>query len=148
MQEDRNELDPPPSHFPCDPRARQFPVAWRDTRFRRRAVLCEDGKVRYECPICHKQFDHSDIEFLQGDHVWPYSLFGDSSWANYQLICGSCNARKRDFIDSAIRDVLGGGQFRKLVCEYLRQAASTGNLDQSEMTALMLDRDSAERERT
>jgi hypothetical protein len=85
---------------------------------------------------------------LQGDHVWPYSLFGDSSWANYQLICGSCNARKRDFIDSAIRDVLGGGQFRKLVCEYLRQAASTGNLDQSEMTALMLDRDSAERERT
>ncbi|MDZ4685113.1 MAG: HNH endonuclease [Planctomycetaceae bacterium] len=96
------------------------------------------------CPICRKGFDHTEIEYLQGDHIWPYSLFGESSWANYQLICGSCNARKRDFVEHAIRLVLGDGSFRRIVCGHLEEAVAAGKLTPGEMAILLIDRAQAE----
>jgi 5-methylcytosine-specific restriction endonuclease McrA len=57
---------------------------------------------------------------LQGDHIWPWSLFGETSWQNYQLICGSCNLKKKDKIDNQIRIILGNGEFRNLVKAYLK----------------------------
>lgn len=125
MQENH---DVAPSLFPCNPLAREFPPEWKDVWFRRKAVRCDDGVFRFECPLCHHLFDHSDIAYLQGDHIWPYSLCGESSWANYQLICGSCNASKNAFIDSQIRSILGGGEFRRMVVEYLRKAIEAGSL--------------------
>lgn len=74
----------------------------------------------YRCPMCQNDFDHSDIDFLEGDHIWPYSMFGETSWENYQLLCGSCNASKKNFMDREIRAALGGGDFRRLVLNYLR----------------------------
>jgi hypothetical protein len=141
MPEDIEGVDEPPLFFPCEPLARQFPTEWRDTRFRRSAIRTADGDLLYHCPICKTGFDHTDIDFLQGDHIWPYSLFGETSWANYQLICGSCNSRKRDFIDEAVRRILGEGYFRKAVCYYLRLAAIEGRISRSEMVALLLIRD-------
>jgi hypothetical protein len=147
MPENLEDIDEPPLYFPCFPLARQFPREWRDIRFRRSAKRCEDGVVRYACPICRNDFDHTEIDFLQGDHIWPFSLFGESSWANYQLICGSCNARKRDFVDEAVRKILGDGHFRGLVCETLRVAAHTGKISETELVRLLLIRDEAEQER-
>lgn len=138
MPENIKGVDDPPLFFSCDPLARQFPTAWRDTRFRRSAKRTSEGELVYYCPICNKGFDHTYIDFLQGDHIWPYSLFGETSWANYQLICGSCNSRKRDFIDDAVRHVLGGGHFREMVCEYLKHAAGEGRVNRSEMVDLLL----------
>lgn len=138
MPEHIEGLDPPPLYFPCDPMARQFPIEWRDTLFRRNAVRASTGELLYYCPICKLGFDHSNIDFLQGDHIWPYSLFGETSWANYQLICGSCNARKRNFIDDAIRRILGDGLFRRTVSTYLNQAAKDDRIDRSELIVLRL----------
>jgi hypothetical protein len=134
-------IDEAPLFHSCSPLARQFPPAWRDIRFRRSAIKTDDGSLQYHCPICKKGFDHTDVDFLQGDHIWPYSLFGETSWANYQLICGSCNARKRDFVDSSVRKVLGEGAFRKLVCDFLRSAAEKGQIRPDEMISLLLLRD-------
>lgn len=145
MSENRHDLDEPPLYFSCDPLARQFPPAWRDIRFRRSALNTAEGELVYYCPICKGAFDHTDIDYLQGDHIWPYSLFGDSSWANYQLICGSCNARKRAFIDDSVRRVLGDGSFRQFVCDYLRKAADDRLINRTEIVALLLIRDSADR---
>ena len=133
--------DETPLFFQCDPLDRQFPTAWRDTRFRRSAEKSADGKLSYRCPICQTGFDHTEVDYLQGDHIWPYSLCGDTSWANYQLICGSCNSRKSNFIDDAVRKVLGESTFRKIVCDYLRKAAADGRLSQTEMVKLLLTRD-------
>src|SRR5207249_11291117 len=101
---------------------------WKDVWFRRKAVPCDDGIFRYRCPLCRRSFDHSDIGYLQGDHVWPYALCGESSWGNYQLICGSCNASKNAFIDTKIRNLLGAGEFRRMVVEYVRNAVADGRL--------------------
>src|SRR6201993_3153264 len=88
-----------PSYFPCHRLDRNFPSEWKDVLFRRRSRICADGIYRYQCPTCANEFDHTTIGYLQGDHIWPYSLFGETSWDNYRLICGACNAQKRDFLD-------------------------------------------------
>lgn len=146
MQEDIQSVDEPPLFFPCDPLARQFPTAWRDIRFRRSAKRTTEGINVYSCPICKAGFNHSDIDYLQGDHIWPYSLFGETSWANYQLICGSCNSRKRNFIDDDVRRILGEGSFRKAVCDYLRIATGAGRISRTDMITLLLIRDDSGQE--
>lgn len=140
MSKDIQGIDAPPLYISCDPLSRQFPREWRDIRFRRSAVRDPQGTVVYICPTCCVGFDHSQIDFLQGDHIWPYSLFGESSWSNYQLICGSCNARKRDFVDRSIRQVLGSGAFRELVCDYLKLSVSSGVISETDLVQLLLSR--------
>jgi 5-methylcytosine-specific restriction endonuclease McrA len=81
----------------------------------------EDGTAKYQCPICCKWFDHTDIDDLQGDHVWPYSLFGDTAWENYQLICGRCNAAKGNYMETELRRAIGRGDFREMVVSHLRR---------------------------
>lgn len=124
MPEDSRDVAP--KQFECDPLARDFPSAWRDIWFRRYSKTGADGIARYECPVCNRHFDHSVISYLQGDHIWPYSLCGETSWANYRLICGSCNASKRDFIDLEVRAALGDGSFRQLVISFLFDLISQG----------------------
>jgi hypothetical protein len=126
MQENSDNLAP--LLFPADPSARMFPPEWRDVWFRRRSIEGPDGLSRYHCPACGKAFDHSDIDFLQGDHIWPYSLFGETSWGNYRLICGSCNASKSNFVEATIRKALGRGEFRLLIGRYLQQMLEDGAL--------------------
>jgi 5-methylcytosine-specific restriction endonuclease McrA len=78
--------------------------------------------------MCANEFDHTAIGYLQGDHIWPYSLFGETSWENYQLICGACNAQKRDLLHRDLREALGSGEFRKLVARFLEDLISRGSL--------------------
>jgi len=68
------------------------------------------------------------IEYLQGDHIWPYSLFGETSWANYQLICGSCNAAKSNRLDGDVRKLLGSGEFRNQFATFLRKHLEQGTI--------------------
>ncbi|MBL0185186.1 MAG: HNH endonuclease [Candidatus Obscuribacter sp.] len=82
----------------------------------------------YECPVCQRLFDHSNIRYLHGDHIWPYSIFGDTSWGNYRLICGSCNSIKSNLIDLEVRSVLGSGTFRVLVKNHLAKAMEEGKI--------------------
>ncbi len=71
-----------------------------------------------------------DINYLQGDHVWPYSLFGDTTWANYQLVCGACNAAKSNVLETEIRLALGSGEFRRIVSQFLSERLKAGKLSQ------------------
>ena len=117
-----------PRCFPCDPVSREFPPDWKDVWFRIHAVAGTDGLPRLECPLCHRWFDHTQISFLQGDHIWPYSMFGETAWENYQLICGACNAAKSNCLDREVRRVLGKGEFRRMVHEYLCALLIRGEL--------------------
>ena len=102
----------------CDPTARVFPRDWVSTYFRHN--LSKTGKDHYECPICKTCFDHTQIDCLCGDHIWPYSLMGETSWDNYQLLCRTCNVRKKNFINNEVRKVLGDGSFRGMVFKYIK----------------------------
>jgi hypothetical protein len=128
MPENSREVGVAPLYITCDPLSRTFPPGWKDVCFRRMARLDDDGIVRYTCPLCCRSFDHRYIDHLQGDHVWPYSLFGESSWANYQLICGNCNASKSNKLETDVRRVLGDGEFRRMVARFLCQQVETGRL--------------------
>src|SRR5262245_57806328 len=121
MPENRTVLIPPPQFIPCDPLSRFFPAGWKDYYFRAHGKPDSQRGYVYQCPACQRAFDHSEIDFLEGDHIWPYSMFGETSWENYQLICGSCNASKRNFLDREIRAALGTGDFRRLIIDQLRK---------------------------
>ena len=108
--------------------AREFPLEWKSIYFGRQAIRGDDGIPRYCCPLCQERFDHSGIDDLAGDHVWPFSLFGETSWENYQLLCVRCNSRKSNFVDKDLRTVLGDGTFRDLVAKVLREQVDKGRL--------------------
>jgi hypothetical protein len=127
-----------PASLPCDPLARVFPPGWKDVWFRRNAVEDDDGIYRYECPLCRRRFDHSDFGYLQGDHVWPYSLFGESSWENYQLLCGGCNASKGNRLRGDVRRTLGEGSFRAMVVNYLKGRFSSAGVGQDPLLQQLL----------
>jgi len=120
-----------PEFFPVDPLARHFPTQWRNVWFRRNAIISEDGTVRYQCPLCRRWFDHTYIDDMQGDHVWPYSLFGETVWENYQLICGNCNAGKGNFVETELRRALGRGDFRCMVASHLARLLDAETLPES-----------------
>ena len=111
----------PSGNFPCDCRDRTFPPEWKDYWFRQEARIEEDGIYCIYCPLCRFRFDHSTLKFLTADHIWPYSLFGETVWENYQLLCISCNSRKKDKIDTEIRDILGHGEFRNILQHFVQE---------------------------
>ena len=108
-----------PLYITCDPLARDFPSGWKDVWFRRHATRNQDKLPEYECPGCRRHFSHFEIDDLQGDHIWPYSLFGQSTWENYWLLCRWCNARKSNYVAREFRQALGTGEFRKRIVEFL-----------------------------
>lgn len=108
-----------PKFFRCDPGARLFPIEWRDIWFRQHTTRNHNGTPIYTCPDCNRGFSHSEIKHLQGDHIWPYSFFGATTWANYQLLCSQCNARKSNYLDTEIRRILGTEEFLKIIVSYL-----------------------------
>ena len=139
MSDDCSKVKPP-AYFESNSLSRDFPIAWRDVWFRRYSKAGDDGIYRYECPVCKTQFDHGNISYLQGDHIWPYSLCGDTSWGNYRLICGSCNASKSNFVDTVIRGSLGDGSFRRLVEQFLRELVAQGKLSEEKLLDDLLGR--------
>ena len=48
----------------------------------------EQGHV---CPECHREFDY---EFMEGDHIIPWSKGGRTTPDNCQMLCRDCNRRK------------------------------------------------------
>lgn len=43
------------------------------------------------CPLCHKEFD---LEFMEGDHIVPWSKGGRTVIENCQMLCRDCNRHK------------------------------------------------------
>ena len=101
-----------PRHYPCEPNTRLFPTQWKSIWFRQNSTVSKDGQREYECPLCSRRFTAHDLEVLQGDHIWPYSLFGATVWDNYRLICSRCNREKGAWLDKEIRTSLSSLAFR------------------------------------
>lgn len=124
--------------MPCDPQCRLFPSGWKDYYFRAYGKPDSERVYLYQCPICQQGFDHNEMDLLEGDHIWPYSLFGETSWGNYQLICGSCNASKRNFLDREIRAALSDGDFRRLIIDHLNKLFQQGMIaDNAQLRQLL-----------
>ncbi len=75
---------------------------------RRRGHRPISGSVRYEvlsramfkCELCGISADEKNIEV---DHIFPKSLGGRDDLTNYQALCYSCNAAKRNTDDTDFR---------------------------------------------
>ena len=46
---------------------------------------------KHICPMCHKEFD---FEFMDGDHIVPWSKGGRTVIENCQMLCHECNLHK------------------------------------------------------
>lgn len=48
-------------------------------------------KQNHICPHCHHEYD---FEFMEGDHIIPWSKGGKTVKENCQMLCMECNRRK------------------------------------------------------
>lgn len=80
---------------------------WEHRRKNRRPV---PGSIRYEvlkranfrCELCGISADEKALEV---DHITPKNRFGEDSINNYQALCYTCNAQKRDLDDTDFREI-------------------------------------------
>jgi len=97
-QEQVNEL-----LYLCEQRVRDFEQQRGDAvwKHRRRGHRPISGSVRYEvlrrakfkCELCGISADEKNIEV---DHIFPKSFGGNDDLSNFQALCYSCNAAKRN----------------------------------------------------
>ena len=95
----------------CQQRIDQFEVARGDKVWahRRRGHRPVPGSVRYKvlsaakfrCELCGVSADEKNLEV---DHIFPKSLGGKDDITNYQALCYTCNAGKRNTDDTDFRD--------------------------------------------
>ena len=88
---------------------------------RRRGHRPVSGSVRYEvlkranfrCELCGIS---ADLKGLEVDHIHPKSLGGKDELGNYQALCYSCNAAKRNTDNSDFRKTQAFFEERKSGC--------------------------------
>ena len=59
-------------------------------------------RARYRCELCGISAEEKALEV---DHIVPKNLGGADSIHNYQALCYTCNAQKRDLDDTDFRDL-------------------------------------------
>jgi len=83
------------------------------------------GTIRYEvlkraqfrCELCGVSADERALEV---DHIVPVNLVGEDSINNYQALCYSCNAMKRDRDSTDFRNVKKQYEHRENECIFCR----------------------------
>jgi ATP adenylyltransferase len=88
---------------------------------RRRGHRPISGSVRYEvlsrakfkCELCGISADEKNIEV---DHIFPKSLGGKDDLSNFQALCYSCNAAKRNTDDTDFREFKSMYELREEKC--------------------------------
>jgi diadenosine tetraphosphate (Ap4A) HIT family hydrolase len=94
----------------CEEKIAEFEAKRGDAVWshRRRGHRPISGSIRYEvlsrakfkCELCGISADEKSIEV---DHIFPKSLGGKDDLSNYQALCYSCNAAKRNTDDTDFR---------------------------------------------
>ena len=94
----------------CEQRIQDFERQRGDAvwEHRKRGHRPISGSIRYEvlsrakfkCQLCGISADEKNIEV---DHIFPKSLGGKDDLSNYQALCYSCNASKRNTDDTDFR---------------------------------------------
>jgi ATP adenylyltransferase len=59
-------------------------------------------RAKYRCELCGISAEEKALEV---DHIVPKNLGGEDSINNYQALCYTCNAQKRDLDDTDFRDL-------------------------------------------
>ena len=59
-------------------------------------------RARYRCELCGVSAEHKALEV---DHIIPRNKGGSDDASNFQALCYSCNATKRDRDDTDFRDM-------------------------------------------
>jgi len=91
---------------------------WEHRRKNRRPV---PGSIRYKvlnrakfrCELCGISADEKALEV---DHITPKNLGGEDSINNYQALCYTCNAQKRDTDDTDFRDISSNYDHKEKGC--------------------------------
>ena len=94
----------------CEEKIAEFEAKRGDAVWshRRRGHRPISGSIRYQvlslakfkCELCGISADEKSIEV---DHIFPKSLGGKDDLSNYQALCYSCNAAKRNTDDTDFR---------------------------------------------
>lgn len=113
---------------------------WAHRRKNRKAV---SGSVRYEvlkrakgrCELCGVSKEEKALEV---DHILPKNLGGEDSIDNYQSLCYTCNANKRDTDDTDFRELEIHYKVRIKGCVFC-QKFSNDYLLESSLAAVILD---------
>ena len=91
---------------------------WEHRRRGRRAV---SGSIRYEvlkrasgrCELCGIS---NELKNLEVDHIHPKSLGGKDDISNYQALCYTCNAQKKNNDDTDFRNLNAKYELRQEGC--------------------------------
>ena len=125
-QEERDELIALCQQKIADYEQKRGDAIW-EHRIRGRAPV--SGSVRYEvlkraefrCELCGISADVKNIEV---DHIDPKSLGGKNDISNYQALCYSCNANKRNTDNADFRDLKHQYEHREAGCLFCELPAS------------------------
>lgn len=99
---------------------------WNHRKTNREPV---SGTVRYEvlkragfrCELCGIS---ADVKALEVDHITPKNFGGEDSINNYQALCYSCNATKRDRDDTDFREMRHKYECRDASCLFCNMESS------------------------
>ena len=72
-------------------------------------------RAKYRCELCGA---HEGQTALQIDHIIPKARGGSDDLSNYQALCATCNANKRDTDDTDFRGILDSYNHRKENCVF------------------------------
>lgn len=107
----------------CEKRIQDFEQHRGDAvwEHRKRGHRPISGSIRYEvlsrakfkCELCGISADEKNIEV---DHIFPKSLGGKDDLSNYQALCYSCNAAKRNTDDTDFRLFKSLYEHREVKC--------------------------------
>jgi len=72
-------------------------------------------RARFRCELCGIS---AEIKALEVDHIVPRNKGGSDDASNFQSLCYSCNAMKRDRDDTDFRGVIESYQHREVGCVF------------------------------
>ncbi len=113
---------------------------WAHRRKNRKAV---SGSVRYEvlkrakgrCELCGISKEEKALEV---DHIVPKNFGGADSIDNYQALCYTCNANKRDTDDTDFRNLNAMYNHREKDCVFC-QKSTKSIIGENELAMVLLD---------
>jgi diadenosine tetraphosphate (Ap4A) HIT family hydrolase len=78
-------------------------------------------RARFRCELCGISADEKALEV---DHILPRNHGGSDELHNFQALCYSCNATKRDRDDTDFRGMAGAYEERSAECPFCQLPAS------------------------
>jgi ATP adenylyltransferase len=92
-------------------------------------------RAKFRCELCGISADNKALEV---DHIIPRNNGGSDEESNFQALCYSCNAMKRDRDDTDFRDVSASYEYREngcLFCEITKEQV----VDENELSYVIKD---------